>query len=230
MVTGAPSPSVARTTIPKSRPASRPVDRIVLLPAPGDAAGLKNVKSIANGMNQTGHAAPYVSRARPIWLELNTTAPSARAIARRPMRSRKAQPGENGTSQITIGGRKRNSRRSSSSTTALSRCAQINAARRPVSRTRTAPPRMSRAPGRSGWSRGTATGVEHLHDAAKPGHDDAPERSVACTSSAIASADVSPGLSIPNRFTNPGIPCTAGPCTTKSCACCAGTIFGRIPA
>ena len=50
------------------------------------------------------------------------------------------------------------------------------------------------------------------------------------TRSAIASAAVMPGDSMPSRLTRPGTPCCAGPSMTKSPAGApAGTIFGRMP-
>ena len=55
--------------------------------------------------------------------------------------------------------------------------------------------------------------------------------SMSATSAPSASALVSPGDSMPNRFTRPGTPCTAGPWTTKSVmAPCAPKILGRMPA
>ncbi len=51
------------------------------------------------------------------------------------------------------------------------------------------------------------------------------------TCSAIASDAVSPGDSMPNRFTSPGTPCSAGPWIRKSRAGSPGpAIFGRMPA
>ena len=50
------------------------------------------------------------------------------------------------------------------------------------------------------------------------------------TRSASARQLVKPGDSIPNRFTNPGTPCSAGPLMTKSAAGSVGpVIFGRMP-
>ena len=50
------------------------------------------------------------------------------------------------------------------------------------------------------------------------------------TWSAIASEDVSPGDSIPNRLISPSTPWSRGPWIRKSCTATAGgTIFGRIP-
>src|SRR5262249_30788559 len=50
------------------------------------------------------------------------------------------------------------------------------------------------------------------------------------TWSAIASDDVNPGDSIPNRLTSPSTPWSRGPCIRKSCVATAGgTIFGRMP-
>ncbi len=50
------------------------------------------------------------------------------------------------------------------------------------------------------------------------------------TSSAMAIALVSPGDSIPNRFTSPGTPCSAGPSIRKSGAfSCGPWILGRTP-
>ena len=51
------------------------------------------------------------------------------------------------------------------------------------------------------------------------------------TYSPIASDDVSPGDSIPNRLTRYGMPWSCGPWTTKSAAASSGpVIFGRMPA
>ena len=48
---------------------------------------------------------------------------------------------------------------------------------------------------------------------------------------ALADIDVSPGLSMPNRFTSPPMPCSAGPATMKSAGGSPGPlIFGRMPA
>ncbi|MEH2479574.1 hypothetical protein V1282_002931 [Nitrobacteraceae bacterium AZCC 2146] len=53
---------------------------------------------------------------------------------------------------------------------------------------------------------------------------------MSATYSAIASDDVSPGDSMPNRLTSPRTPCACGPWIMKSCTATAGgTIFGRIP-
>src|SRR5258708_38203229 len=50
------------------------------------------------------------------------------------------------------------------------------------------------------------------------------------TWSAIASDDVSPGDSMPNRLISPATPWSRGPWIRKSCVATAGgTIFGRIP-
>jgi hypothetical protein len=47
---------------------------------------------------------------------------------------------------------------------------------------------------------------------------------------AIARLEVSPGDSIPNKFTSPGIPCVEGPAIMKSAAASWGPeILGRIP-
>ena len=53
----------------------------------------------------------------------------------------------------------------------------------------------------------------------------------AATCAPMASELVNPGDSMPNRFTRPGTPCTAGPWITKSAAGSPGAlILGRMPA
>lgn len=52
----------------------------------------------------------------------------------------------------------------------------------------------------------------------------------AATTSAMASDDVRPGLSMPKRFTSPGTPCSSGPSMRKSAAGSPGPeSLGRMP-